>query len=82
MTLILQLLTLQTLKSLMLSLLTTRLDKYSPAVVAASFVLAWAAEAVRKDISGALAVALLAPGDTVLLAPAAASLDMGSSGSI
>ncbi|ALC06655.1 hypothetical protein CDES_11445 [Corynebacterium deserti GIMN1.010] len=33
---------------------------YGTAVVAASFVLAWAAEAVRKDISGALAVALLA----------------------
>lgn len=33
---------------------------FGTAVVAASFVLAWAAEAVRKDISGALAVALLA----------------------
>lgn len=33
---------------------------FGAAVVAASFVLAWAAEAAQKDISGALAIALLA----------------------
>jgi cation:H+ antiporter len=33
---------------------------YGGAVVAASFLLAWAAEAAQKDISGALAIALLA----------------------
>ena len=33
---------------------------YGGAVVAASFVLAWAAEAAEVDISGGLAVALLA----------------------
>jgi cation:H+ antiporter len=33
---------------------------FGGAVVAASFILAWAAEAARKDISGALAIAILA----------------------
>jgi cation:H+ antiporter len=33
---------------------------FGGAVVAASFLLAWAAEAARKDISGALAIAILA----------------------
>src|SRR5699024_1007813 len=33
---------------------------YGTAIVAASFLLAWAAEAAQKDISGALAIALLA----------------------
>ena len=33
---------------------------FGAAVVAASFLLAWAAEAARKDISGALAIAILA----------------------
>lgn len=33
---------------------------YGAAVVAAAFLLAWAAEAAQKDISGALAIALLA----------------------
>ncbi|WP_053353991.1 sodium:proton exchanger [Leucobacter musarum] len=33
---------------------------YGAAVVAAAFILAWAAEAAQKDISGALAIALLA----------------------
>ena len=33
---------------------------FGAAVVAASFLLAWAAEAARLDISGALAIAILA----------------------
>ena len=33
---------------------------YGAAIVAAAFLLAWAAEAAQKDISGALAIALLA----------------------
>ncbi|WP_420114220.1 hypothetical protein [Pseudactinotalea sp.] len=33
---------------------------FGAAIVAAAFLLAWAAEAARKDISGALAIALLA----------------------
>ncbi|CAI7643483.1 unnamed protein product, partial [Penicillium discolor] len=33
---------------------------FGAAVVAASFLLAWAAEAAQKDISGALAIAILA----------------------
>src|SRR5699024_4883495 len=37
-----------------------KLLAYGAAVVAAAFLLAWAAEAAQKDISGALAIALLA----------------------